>query len=148
MGRAGRRGIDVIGHGVILKECDVEVGTIYEVAMGPTLVVESKFLPSYNMALNLLRVYTPDEAEALMQRSFGQFQKRLAAETRPGAAGQRPRAARGHQPMWDDPEVSIDDVAQYFKLEDRRRSIRIELKRLRREAGGQRRGRVAGGRGR
>ncbi len=79
MGRAGRRGIDVIGHGVILKEADVEVGTIYEVAMGPTLVVESKFLPSYNMALNLLRVYTPAEAEALMQRSFGQFQKRLAA---------------------------------------------------------------------
>src|SRR4029077_5516369 len=38
-------------------------------------------------------------------------------------------------------EISIDDVAQYFKLEDRRRSIRIELKRLRREAGGQRRGR-------
>src|SRR5205823_5353597 len=36
MGRAGRRGIDVIGHGVILKESDVEVGTIYEVAMGPT----------------------------------------------------------------------------------------------------------------
>ncbi|HYM66214.1 MAG TPA: DEAD/DEAH box helicase, partial [Patescibacteria group bacterium] len=79
MGRAGRRGIDVIGHGVILKESDVEVGTIYEVAMGPTLVVESKFLPSYNMALNLLRIYTPQEAEALMQRSFGQFQKRLAA---------------------------------------------------------------------
>ncbi len=36
MGRAGRRGIDVIGHGAILKEADVEVGTIYEVAMGPT----------------------------------------------------------------------------------------------------------------
>ncbi|MEO8744656.1 MAG: DEAD/DEAH box helicase, partial [Candidatus Dormiibacterota bacterium] len=80
MGRAGRRGIDVIGHGVILKEADVEVATIYEVAMGPTLVVVSKFLPSYNMALNLLRVYTPEEADALMQRSFGQFQKRLAAE--------------------------------------------------------------------
>src|SRR5206468_1356680 len=43
---------------------------------------------------------------------------------------------------WDDPDVSIDDVAQYFKLEDRRRSIRIELRRVRREAGGhQRRGR-------
>src|SRR3989442_1929654 len=79
MGRAGRRGIDVIGHGVILKESDVEIGTIYEVAMGPTLIVESKFLPSYNMALNLLRVYTPAEAEAPMQRSFGQFPKRLAA---------------------------------------------------------------------
>jgi ATP-dependent RNA helicase HelY len=141
MGRAGRRGIDVIGHGVILKEADVEVGTIYEVAMGPTLVVESKFLPSYNMALNLLRVYTPEEAEALMQRSFGQFQKRLAAEqTKERLANVRVQLADIRR-MWDDPEISIDDVAQYFKLEDRRRAIRIELKRLRREGAAERRGR-------
>ena len=136
MGRAGRRGIDVIGHGVILKESDVEIGTIYEVAMGPTLVVESKFLPSYNMALNLLRVYTPAEAEALMQRSFGQFQKTARGGPDAGAPGQRAGAASPTSgSMWDDPEVSIEDVAQYFKLEDRRRAIRIELRRLRREAG-------------
>src|SRR5256714_12032995 len=135
MGRAGRRGIDVIGHGAILKESDVEVGTIYEVAMGPTLVVESKFLPSYNMALNLLRVYTPAEAEALMQRSFGQFQKRLAADqTQERLVNVRARLADIRQ-MWDDPEVSLEDVEQYFKLEECRRSIRIELKRLRRDAG-------------
>jgi ATP-dependent RNA helicase HelY len=149
MGRAGRRGIDVIGHGVILKESDVEVGTIYEVAMGPTLVVESKFLPSYNMALNLLRIYTPAEAEALMQRSFGQFQKRLAADqTQERLVNVRARLADIRQ-MWDDPEVSLDDVAQYFKLEERRRSIRIELRRLRREAGSERHargGRRGGGR--
>jgi len=153
MGRAGRRGIDVIGHGVILKESDVEVGTIYEVAMGPTLVVESKFLPSYNMALNLLRVYTPQEAEALMQRSFGQFQKRLAADqTNERLVNVRARLADIRE-MWDDSEVSVEDVAEYFRLEDRRRSIRIELRRLRREAGSERRamrheGRRRGGRGR
>jgi ATP-dependent RNA helicase HelY len=141
MGRAGRRGIDVIGHGVILKESDVETGTIYEVAMGPTLVVESKFLPSYNMALNLLRTYTPEQAEALMERSFGQFQKRLAEDrTRERLANVRARLADIRH-LWDDHEVSIEDVAQYFKLEDRRRAIRIELKRLRREAGAERRGR-------
>ena len=141
MGRAGRRGIDVIGHGVILKEADVEVGTIYEVAMGPTLVVESKFLPSYNMALNLLRIYSLEEAEALMQRSFGQFQKRLgAAQTSERLTNMRERLADIRR-MWDDPEISIDDVGQYFKLEDRRRAIRIELRRLRREAGAQRRSR-------
>ncbi|HEV2217785.1 MAG TPA: DEAD/DEAH box helicase [Candidatus Dormibacteraeota bacterium] len=151
MGRAGRRGIDVIGHGVILKESDVEVGTIYEVAMGPTLVVESKFLPSYNMALNLLRIYTPAEAEALMQRSFGQFQKRLAADqTKERLVNVRARLADIRQ-MWNDGEVSLDEVEQYFKLEDRRRSIRIELKRLRRDAGAARhaqRGRRGRGRGR
>ncbi|MDQ6877266.1 MAG: DEAD/DEAH box helicase [Candidatus Dormibacteraeota bacterium] len=141
MGRAGRRGIDVIGHGVILKESDVEVGIIYEVAMGPTLVVESKFLPSYNMALNLLRIYTPEEAEGLMERSFGQFQKRLAEErTRERLVNVRARLDDIRN-LWNDREVSIDDIAQYFKLEDRRRAIRIELRRLRREAGAERRGR-------
>jgi len=141
MGRAGRRGIDVIGHGVILKESDVEVGVIYEVAMGPTLVVESKFLPSYNMALNLLRIYTPEQAEGLMERSFGQFQKRLAEErTRERLVNVRARL-EDIKNLWGDREVSIEDVAQYFKLEDRRRAIRIELKRLRREAGAERRGR-------
>ncbi len=141
MGRAGRRGIDVIGHGVILKESDVEIGTIYEVAMGPTLVVESKFLPSYNMALNLLRVYTPEEAEGLMERSFGQFQKRLAVDrTRERLANVRARLDDIRR-IWDDADVSIEDVAQYYKLEDRRRAIRIELKRLRRDAGSERRNR-------
>jgi ATP-dependent RNA helicase HelY len=138
MGRAGRRGIDVIGHGVILKESDVEIGTIYEVAMGETLVVESKFLPSYNMALNLLRVYTPDEADALMERSFGQFQKRLAAHrTRERLINVLARLDDIKR-MWEGADVSIEEVAQYYKLEDRRRSIRIELKRLRREAGAER----------
>src|SRR5205814_6362930 len=102
---------------------------------------ESKFLPSYNMALNLLRVYTPAEAEALMQRSFGQFQKRLAvSDTGERLANVREQLADIRK-MWDDAEISIEDVAQYFKIEERRRAIRIELKRLRREAGAQRRGR-------
>ena len=141
MGRAGRRGIDVIGHGVILKESDVEIGTIYEVAMGPTLVVESKFLPTYNMALNLLRVYTPEEAEGLMERSFGQFQKRLAADqTRERLDNVRARLDDIRR-MWDEADVSFEDVAQYYKLDDRLRAIRIEMRRLRREAGAERRSR-------
>ncbi|MGH7868472.1 MAG: DEAD/DEAH box helicase, partial [Candidatus Dormibacteraceae bacterium] len=63
MGRAGRRGIDVHGHGIILKEADVQIETIYEVAMGPAPTINSKFLPNYNMALNLLRRHTPEQAE-------------------------------------------------------------------------------------
>src|SRR5205809_6204350 len=34
MGRAGRRGIDPIGHGVILKEPDIDIGTVYAAATG------------------------------------------------------------------------------------------------------------------
>jgi ATP-dependent RNA helicase HelY len=146
MGRAGRRGIDVIGHGVILKESDVEIGTIYEVAMGEGLVVESKFLPNYNMALNLLRIYTPAEAEGLMQRSFGQFQKSLAAES----TGERLVNVRSRledsRRLWTSCH-SLSEVAEYFRIEDRRRAVRVELRRLRREAGFQRGRRRRGAKG-
>jgi ATP-dependent RNA helicase HelY len=134
MGRAGRRGIDVRGHGVILKEADVEIGTIYEVAMGESLVVESRFLPSYNMALNLLRLYTPEQADDLMARSFGQYQKRLAADhTQDRLANMRARL-QDLDKTWDCDRCRREDVAEYFRMEDRLRAIRIEIRRLRREA--------------
>src|SRR2546426_1571563 len=110
MGRAGRRGIDVRGHGVILKESDVEVGTIYEVAMGEGLVIESKFLPNYNMALNLLRLYTPEQADQLIARSFGQFQRRTASDrTRERLDNVRARLDDTRH-LWDGADVSIEDV--------------------------------------
>ena len=134
MGRAGRRGIDTIGHGVILKEADVEIGTIYEVAMGEGLVVESRFLPSYNMALNLLRLYTPEQADDLMARSFGQFQKRLAAEHTHDRLENVRERLRDLEATWDCDRCRRQDISEYFRLEDRLRSIRIEIRRLRREA--------------
>jgi ATP-dependent RNA helicase HelY len=134
MGRAGRRGIDTIGHGVILKEADVEIGTIYEVAMGEGLVVESRFLPSYNMALNLLRLYTPEQADELMARSFGQFQKRLAADQMVDRLENIRQRLRDLDATWDCSRCRREDVAEYFRIEDRLRAVRIEIRRLRREA--------------
>src|SRR2546426_10369629 len=93
MGRAGRRGIDPIGHGVILKEPDVDIGTIFEAATGEEMTVESKFAPTYNMALNLLRYHPPDQVDLLMERSFGQYQKleaRRELDGPPAQLRQRP----------------------------------------------------------
>jgi ATP-dependent RNA helicase HelY len=154
MGRAGRRGIDTLGHGIIAKEADVEIGTIYEVAMGEGLVIESKFLPNYNMVLNLLRIHPAAEAEKLMQRSFGQYQKQLAvSQTRERLVNVRERL-RDLERVWEcDQGCRIEDLAEYYRIEDRRRVIRIELRRLRREAfpSGPPKGRTSGrgkGRGR
>jgi ATP-dependent RNA helicase HelY len=74
MVRAGRRGIDVVGHGIILKEQDVDVRDIYDAAIGGEMEVESKFSPTYTMTLNLLRTRSVEQAEMLMERSFGQYQ--------------------------------------------------------------------------
>ena len=74
MGRAGRRGIDTIGNGIILKESDVDIRDIYDAALSGEFVVESKFSPTYTMVLNLLRTRSAEDAEQLLERSFGQYQ--------------------------------------------------------------------------
>ncbi|HUY97706.1 MAG TPA: DEAD/DEAH box helicase [Verrucomicrobiae bacterium] len=79
LGRAGRRGIDRLGHGIILRDPDVDLGVIYETVLGDDMAVESKFAPTYNMTLNLLQRHRPEAAEALLLRSFGQYQRERAA---------------------------------------------------------------------
>jgi ATP-dependent RNA helicase HelY len=74
MGRAGRRGIDTVGHGVILKESDVDVRDIYDAAIGGEMSVDSKFAPTYGMVLALLKSRSLERAEELLDRSFGQHQ--------------------------------------------------------------------------
>lgn len=74
MGRAGRRGIDPVGHGVILKEADVDVRDIYDAAIGGEMSVDSKFAPTYTMVLSLLRTRSVERAEELLDKSFGQYQ--------------------------------------------------------------------------
>jgi len=80
MGRAGRRGIDTVGHGIILKESDVDVRDIYDAAIGGEMSVDSKFAPSYTMVLALLRTRSLERAEELLDRSFGQYQVLLRSE--------------------------------------------------------------------
>jgi ATP-dependent RNA helicase HelY len=79
MGRAGRRGIDTQGHGIILKEPGVDIRDIYEACVADEMAVTSKFSPTYTMILGLLRTRTIAMAELLVDRSFGQFQ-RLGAD--------------------------------------------------------------------
>ncbi|MFN2568112.1 MAG: DEAD/DEAH box helicase [Candidatus Dormibacteria bacterium] len=74
MGRAGRRGIDTVGHGIILKEQDVDIRDIYDAALGGEMSVDSKFSPTYTMALNLLGTRSVAQAEQLLEGSFGQYQ--------------------------------------------------------------------------
>lgn len=136
MGRAGRRGIDAVGHGVILKDPEVDIGVIYEGAMGEDMVVESKFAPTYNMALNLLRNRDLAEAESLMERSFGQFQRRQAADVRRrelenlrdrlGDVEALPLKNRARE------TCRSQDVEEYFRDEAELRHLRNRMRRARR----------------
>ena len=73
-GRAGRRGIDELGHSVVLLQRFTPFETITRLASTRTYPLQSSFQPSYNMAVNLVRNYDRHEAEHLVNSSFAQFQ--------------------------------------------------------------------------
>jgi len=73
-GRAGRRGKDELGHAVVLLQRYIRFEEITRLASTRTYPLRSSFLPSYNMAVNLVRNYDLAEAEHLVNSSFGQFQ--------------------------------------------------------------------------
>jgi len=73
-GRAGRRGLDPIGHAVVLYQRDVDFPTVASLVSRRVNPLHSSFAPSYNMVVNLLRRSTRAEAERLLARSFAQFE--------------------------------------------------------------------------
>ncbi len=76
-GRAGRRGIDVEGHAVVLWHADdnaAEPAEVAGLASTRTFPLKSSFSPSYNMTINLVQQMGPDQARALLERSFAQYQ--------------------------------------------------------------------------
>jgi len=76
-GRAGRRGIDVEGHAVVVwnaQDSTAEPTEIAGLASTRTFPLRSSFAPSYNMTINLVSQMTPAAARQLLERSFAQYQ--------------------------------------------------------------------------
>lgn len=73
-GRAGRRGIDDVGHAVVLWSPWVTFDQVAGLAASRSYRLISAFRPTYNMAANLVRRYDPAEAHRLLNQSFAQFQ--------------------------------------------------------------------------
>ena len=84
-GRAGRRGIDRVGHAVVLHQRDLDFRTVAGLVGTRTYPLRSSFEPSYNMAVNLLRRHDLGQAEELLGASFAQFE----ADLRVSAKSQR-----------------------------------------------------------
>jgi ATP-dependent RNA helicase HelY len=73
-GRAGRRGIDVEGHAVVLWTPGFDPQHVAGLASTRTYPLRSSFRPSYNMAVNLVGSFGRDRARTLLESSFAQFQ--------------------------------------------------------------------------
>ncbi|HEV2239656.1 MAG TPA: helicase-related protein, partial [Streptosporangiaceae bacterium] len=73
-GRAGRRGIDVEGHAVVIWQPGMDPAAVAGLAGTRTYPLSSSFRPSYNMAVNLVGQVGRRRAATLLESSFAQFQ--------------------------------------------------------------------------
>jgi ATP-dependent RNA helicase HelY len=120
-GRAGRRGIDVEGHAVVLWRPGIDPVAVAGLAGTRTYPLNSSFQPSYNMAVNLVGQVGRERASRLLESSFAQFQAdravvglaRQAARLRDSVAGLAASCERG-------------DFGEYARL-------RVELSRRERD---------------
>jgi len=110
-GRAGRRGIDVEGHAVVLWQPGVDPLAVAGLASTRTYPLSSSFRPSYNMAVNLVGRVGRKRAAGLLESSFAQFQADRGVV---GLARQVRRIRRSMEEI----EVSCDrgDFAGYLAI--------------------------------
>lgn len=74
-GRAGRRGIDTLGHAVVLWSPFVRFEQVAALAASRSFDLRSVFRPTYNMVANLILRHDRAAARDLMTMSFAQYQR-------------------------------------------------------------------------
>jgi len=136
-GRAGRRGIDVEGHAVVVWSPDIDPRHVAGLASTRTYPLRSSFRPSYNMAVNLVATVGRERARELLETSFAQFQADRAVV---GLARQVQRNREALDAYAESMRCHLGDFAEYADL---RRDIKDREAGLARSGAAQRRAAAA-----
>ncbi len=72
-GRAGRRGMDNIGFGIILPGKFMNLKHVATLNNAPPSDIESQITINFSMVLNLLLSHTPDQIKLLLEKSFASY---------------------------------------------------------------------------
>ncbi|WP_283136797.1 DEAD/DEAH box helicase [Rhizohabitans arisaemae] len=132
-GRAGRRGIDVEGHAVVIWQPGVDPLSVAGLASTRTYPLRSSFRPSYNMAVNLVGQVGRERARRLLEASFAQFQADRAVV---GLARQVRRSREGLEGYREAMTCHLGDFPEYAAL---RRALSDRESELSRQRGAARR---------
>jgi superfamily II RNA helicase len=124
-GRAGRRGMDEVGHVVTLQTPFEGAEHAAALAIKKPDPLVSHFTPSYGMVLNLLQIHTLEEARELVERSFGQYLANL--HLRPKQQHIAELQAELAQIQTQIAAVEESELASYEKLRQR---LKVEQKLL------------------
>ncbi|MET9317476.1 DEAD/DEAH box helicase [Kribbella sp. NPDC003505] len=115
-GRAGRRGIDVEGHAVVLWQPGFDPREVAGLASTRTYPLRSSFSPSYNMAVNLVRQVGRTRARDMLELSFAQFQSDQAVV---GLARQVQRNTEALEGYKESIDCHLGDFLEYAALRRR-----------------------------
>jgi ATP-dependent RNA helicase HelY len=115
-GRAGRRGIDIEGHAVVVWSPEVDPRHVAGLASTRTYPLRSSFRPSYNMAVNLVGTVGAVQARELLESSFAQFQ---ADRSVVGLAKQVQRNAETARVYEQEMACDRGDFGEYFEIRAR-----------------------------
>ena len=126
-GRAGRRGIDVEGHAVVLWTPGLDPRAVAGLASTRTYPLRSSFRPSYNMAVNLVGQVGRHAARELLESSFAQFQADRAVV---GLARQLRRNEEALAGYRDAMACELGDFEAYAKLRRLLKERESDLARL------------------
>src|SRR3954465_1132245 len=136
-GRAGRRGIDVEGHGVVLWTPGFDPRHLAGLASTRTYPLRSSFRPSYNMAVNLVATLGRVAARELLESSFAQFQADRGAVGLTRQVRRNEEALDGYR---DAMQCHLGDFEEYAGL---RRALKDREAELARSGAAQRRAAAA-----
>ncbi|WUD76290.1 DEAD/DEAH box helicase [Streptomyces sp. NBC_00510] len=136
-GRAGRRGIDVEGHAVVLWQRAFDPVHLAGLAGTRTYPLRSSFKPSYNMAVNLVGQFGRHRSRELLETSFAQFQ---ADRSVVGISRQVQRNEEGLEGYRSSMTCHLGDFDEYMSL---RRQLKDREAELSRQGANQRRVAVA-----
>lgn len=112
-GRAGRRGIDVEGHAVVLWQRGMDPGALAGLAGTRTYPLRSSFKPSYNMAVNLVQQFGRHRSRELLETSFAQFQ---ADKSVVGISKQVQKNEEGIEGYREGMTCHLGDFEEYARL--------------------------------
>ncbi|MGH3437610.1 MAG: DEAD/DEAH box helicase, partial [Sciscionella sp.] len=136
-GRAGRRGIDVEGHAVVLWQPGVDPKQVAGLASTRTYPLRSSFRPGYNMAVNLVHQLGAADARALLEQSFAQFQADRSVVGLARKIDRNDEALSGYR---DAMTCRLGDFTEYAEL---RRKLSEREKTLARQSSAMRRAETA-----
>ncbi|CAG7845640.1 putative helicase HelY [Pseudoclavibacter triregionum] len=124
-GRAGRRGIDVEGHSVVIWREGMNPQSVAALASRRSYPLNSSFRPTYNMAVNLVDRFGRERTRAVLESSFAQFQADRAVVDLARTAAQQRESLAGYEEAM---RCHVGDFFEYSRI--RRELSDLEKKKI------------------